>query len=317
MKDCKIYKVWQALGVLLLLLCSCRHEDSGRPVVAVSFESYKWIVERIVGDDYEVVALLPPGSDPEMFDPDMRTMKALERADLYLTTNSVGFETQVGERISSNYPSLKTIDLSEGIDLIMHTHGIANASEQSEHHDHTEADCHGHAESDAHQAGDPHLLSSWENAVVIAKNIGQAMAERAAESGDTEAAQRYLRNMSELQTDFAACYAETAGRLAAAGVRGKGVFVVMHPSLSYYARDYGLTQIPLEMDGKEASPCQLMERLELAADSNPIALFYEQGQSAARAEEIAESLGIKAYPVNMNGADFAEQIEGVTKNLIQ
>ena len=120
-----------AAAIILLLpsaSCSRKERGSAKPVVAVSFDSQKEIVERIAGDDYRVVALLPPGSDPEMFDPDMRVMKALEQAEIYLTTSTLGFEQQVGERIRANYPTLKVTDLTSGIDILMHTHDLASAA---------------------------------------------------------------------------------------------------------------------------------------------------------------------------------------------
>ena len=34
-------------------------------------------------------------------------------------------------------------------------------------------------------------------------------------------------------------------------------FMIYHPALSYFARDYGLHQIPIEAGGKEPSPAHL------------------------------------------------------------
>lgn len=305
---------WQAFVGLLLLLCACgRVGESGKPVIAVSFDSQKWLVEQIVGEDYEVVALLPSGSDPEMFDPDMRTMRALERADVYFTTSTLGFETQVSERIKANYPSLKVVDLTSGIDILMHTHGIAGASKHGiseDDHDH-------HHSHESHPVGDPHLLSSIVNAGQVADNIYQAVTDLQSEengSVSNEKLEKYKQNLTLLQERLNSIYHTTDSLLRASGALG-ATFVVMHPSLSYYARDFGMTQIPLETDGKEASPRQLEERLAFAASSNPRALFFENGHSERQAHELAKSLGIEAYGVMLNGSDFLEGIEEVTRNL--
>ncbi|MDE6010294.1 MAG: zinc ABC transporter substrate-binding protein [Muribaculaceae bacterium] len=309
-------QVWQILGGLLLLLFSlcevaCGGRDTGRKVIAVSFESQKWIVEQIVGDDYEVVALLPPGSDPELFDPDMRTMRALERAQLYLTTNTLGFETQVGERIRANYPDLEVIDISEGIEVLMHTHGVAGASRHGHLHEdrHDEGEDghkHGH---DSHPVGDPHVLSSLRNVGIVADNVLAAVRQLSPES-----TARYARNHALLEGRLLKMQTTTDSLLTVSGAGGCS-FVVMHPSLSYYARDYGMTQIPLEIDGKEATPRQLEERLHAAEESSPRALFFEEGHSARQAREIARSLGIEAYPVRLNGSDFLQGIDNVTRAL--
>ena len=41
-------------------------------------------------------------------------------------------------------------------------------------------------------------------------------------------------------------------------------FIIYHPALTYLANEYGLTQLCIEMDGKEPSPAQLKELVETA-----------------------------------------------------
>lgn len=293
------------LSILAPILTGCHEKGSGKPVLAVSFDSQKWLVEAIAGDDYEVVALLPQGSDPEMFDPDMHTMKALDRADAYLTTNTLGFETQVGRRIASNYPDLKIVDLTEGIDILMHTHQIAGMSVKGED---LECDLHDHDHDDhhSHPTGDPHIMSSLRNAGTIAKNILSSLRSLNPSRGAV-----YEERYEALSRNLSRNDSLADSLLRAAGARG-GSFVVMHPSLSYFARDYDMIQIPLEVDGKEASPRQLKERLALAKESSPRALFYERGHNELQARQIAKSLGIEAFPVSLNGEDFVDEVMEVT-----
>lgn len=318
MRPLVFLRVAAALWLLLAAAsCGSRKESDTRPVIAVSFESQKEIVERIAGDEYRVVALLPPGSDPEMFDPDMRVMKALEKAEIYLTTSTLGFEQQVGERIRANYPSLKVTDLTTGIDILMHTHELASASgapgghsgcmEDADGHDHGHD--HGREErhgASSHQVGDPHLMSSLRNAETVARNVAEALSAL----NPANAAEYYAR-CSALAAELHRDDLLTDSLLTASGAKG-GMIVVMHPSLSYYARDYGILQLPLETDGKEATPRQLEQRLRLAADGHPLALFYEAGHSERQAREIARSLGTQAYPVMLNGSDFIGRINDVT-----
>ena len=46
-------------------------------------------------------------------------------------------------------------------------------------------------------------------------------------------------------------------------VRSKG-FLVFHPAWGYFARNYGLSQISIELEGKEPSPGELIEQLKEA-----------------------------------------------------
>lgn len=43
-------------------------------------------------------------------------------------------------------------------------------------------------------------------------------------------------------------------------------FMIYHPALSYFARDYGLHQIPIEAGGKEPSPAHLKALIDTCKD---------------------------------------------------
>ncbi len=90
-------------------------------------------------------------------------------------------------------------------------------------------------------------------------------------------------------------------------IKGKA-FVVMHPSLSYFARDYGLRQVAMETDGKEASPRQLAERMEKARKLKAKVLIHDREHSPAQAKNVAEQLGLKLIIVSLNGNDWREEM---------
>ncbi len=282
------HAVMAILLAVVMIGCGARHD--GRQVVALSFDSQRYLLEAIAGDDFDAVVLLPAGSDPETFEPDMRAMRGLEEAQVYLTTSTLGFETSIKQRVRSNYPDLKVIDISDGIDVLTHTHEVAG-----EAHEHPE--------------GDPHLLASLRNARIVSRNI---LASVVALNPDSS--EKYCRRYDALDRRLAQADARVDSMLHAGNAAG-GSFVVMHPSLSYYARDYGLTQIPLETDGKEATPRQLEQRLQDARTADVRALFYERGKSEAQAREIAASLGVEAWPIYLNGDDFMTQIMDISEHM--
>jgi zinc transport system substrate-binding protein len=65
-----------AVGVLLVASgCATAPDDSrrprdpARPTVAVSIPPLAWFVERLAGEEVDVVALLPAGASPEQYEP--------------------------------------------------------------------------------------------------------------------------------------------------------------------------------------------------------------------------------------------------------
>ena len=65
---------------------------------------------------------------------------------------------------------------------------------------------------------------------------------------------KYETNYNRLQKELQALDARTAEKIARSGIE---YFIVYHPALTYYARDYGLRQVAIETDGKEPSAKQL------------------------------------------------------------
>lgn len=132
--------------LLLLLLfaiisCSPRGGD-GKPVLAVTMEPYRFIVEAVAGDGWQVMSVVPKGSSPETFDPSPSTMVALGKCSTYFLTGGTGFEDMWCERIGQTFPSLPLVDTSRGIERIDH---------------------------------DPHLWTSPDNVAQIADNVCAAM----------------------------------------------------------------------------------------------------------------------------------------------
>ena len=52
-------------------------------------------------------------------------------------------------------------------------------------------------------------------------------------------------------------------------------FIVYHPALTYYARDYGLRQVAIEADGKEPSAKQLTAVIRQAREAGVRRIFYQ------------------------------------------
>ena len=48
------------------------------------------------------------------------------------------------------------------------------------------------------------------------------------------------------------------------GKTGEKKFITYHPSLTYFARDYGLTQLSIEQGGKEPVPAHIVQLIETA-----------------------------------------------------
>lgn len=267
----------------MMILSGCGSgQTDDRAAIAVSFEPQAWMLRQIAGDDFEIVTLLPAGSDPETYQPSISTMKGLGKAEAFFTLGTDGFEKSLASNIASNFPELKIVDCTDGVDKIIGTHG---------HHAHD-----GHAHDG--EEFDPHMLSSIRNSIMIADNMTRYLSVIHPEKADI-----YRKSGDSLMARLQAMD-DSISNMDIAGTS----FAIRHPSLSYFARDYGLSQIALQADGKEASPLQLRKQMEKITDSGTKVFVMEKEHSSPGDEETAKQLGLKTMEVSLNSAEWLDDL---------
>lgn len=324
--------------VLKLLVCACigslcscaQPAQPEEETLYVSILPLKSIVGGIVGDDFDVRVLVPAGASPETFEPTPRQFVDLNRARLIFNVGLIDFETTLLGKIEARD---KVVDLSRGIDLIAgscsHAHGkVARADEphaaaMSEEqqtagtaatpgerqlagrHAATPApQAHGH--SHAHGI-DPHIWTSPRALQRMAANAYEAIHALWPDSV------KYTENHARLQEQLAALDARTAGKIAASGVR---YFIIYHPALTYYARDYGLQQVAIEDDGKEPSARALARLIEQARRDSVRTIFYQSQFPASAVEVIARDIEAQSVAIDPLKEDIIANIDSLTDLIV-
>ncbi len=104
--------------------------------------------------------------------------------------------------------------------------------------------------------------------------------------------------------------AEVAQRIAVSPTRS---FMIFHPGLTYYARDYGLRQIALENDGKEPSARQLAETVALARAEKITKVLYQSEFPRRIVEVAAAEIGAEPVEIDILGYDIVGNILKITE----
>jgi zinc transport system substrate-binding protein len=89
-------------------------------------------------------------------------------------------------------------------------------------------------------------------------------------------------------------------------------FMIFHPGLTYYARDYGLQQIAIESDGKEPSVRQLAEIIALARAEKISKVFYQSEFPHRIVEVAAAEIGAESVEIDILGYDVIGNILKIT-----
>lgn len=88
-------------------------------------------------------------------------------------------------------------------------------------------------------------------------------------------------------------------------------FMVFHPSWGYFARAYGLEQVPIEIEGKEPKPAELQDLIRYAKERRIKVVFVQPQFSWQAARTIAQSIGGQVVFVDPLALDWAKNLREV------
>ncbi len=266
----------------------------------VSVAPLKYFAEKIGGDRVAVSVMVAPGANPATYEPKPRQMAALAQAKLYVAIG-VPFEKAWLPRMRDAGPDMRVVNGAEGLDLMMmkeHHHG----EEEGVHEEHDE---HG-------GIPDPHVWTSPRESKKLAANILKAF-----EQADPEGSEVFRKNCDKLIAEIDGVDAKLKSLLS----NRKGtMFLVYHPSWGYFARDYGLEQVPVELEGKEPGPRDLAGVIKMARKKGIQVVFAQPQFSQKSAQVIATAINgrvIQADPLAENWPTNLLQVGREMRNALR
>ena len=278
------------LAALLLMVTGCgkkKEQDQHKNLITVSILPQKYFVEQIAGDHFEVNVMIPPGANPVTYDPAPSQMQKVEQSSAYIRVGYLVFERAWMNNIRGINPEMEVFDQSEGVDLIHNASG-KHASEKGI---------------------DPHIWTSPRAVKKQVQNIGDFLIQLDPANQETyeENTRRFVARVDSLDRMI-------SSRLK--GMQGSS-FLIFHPALSYFARDYGLNQISLEHEGKEPSPSRLKEIIERAEDSHIEAVFVQKQFSTDEAQTLARELNAEVIRIDPLAYDWLENMESMSRTIVE
>ncbi|MDR2682531.1 MAG: zinc ABC transporter substrate-binding protein [Dysgonamonadaceae bacterium] len=273
---------------LVILLAACSKQPAQENRIMVTIEPQRYFAGQIAGSLFEIVTMVPPGNSPETYDPTPREMMQLAKSKAYFCIGHIGFENAWLDRLKSNHPEVRFFDNSRGIDLIT---GDPHDGEHLHSYPHI----------------DPHTWPSPREARIIARNMFDALSEI-----DPEHTDIYRENLEKLQTEIDDTDRQIRSLLEHSS---RKAFIIYHPALTYFARSYGLTQYAIETEGKEPSPEQLKQLVDLAQSESIRTVFIQQEFDRKNAEIIARETGCRLEVINLLSTHWSEEMIRVAKIL--
>jgi zinc transport system substrate-binding protein len=282
------------LGILLVLSLSlfvtsgCQRStpeptgepSGGRLTVTVSIVPQKYFVERVGGERVDVNVMVLPGNNPATYEPRPEQLTALSQSAAYLAIG-VPFENAWLEKIAAANDGMLMVDTAAGIERmpmeVDHEHGDGPL--------------------------DPHIWLSPELAKVQARNIANALAKLDPAHDDEYRAnlEAFIADIDELEADI---------KETLAGADSKK-FIVFHPAWGYFARDFELEMIPIEIGGQEPSAQELARLIAEAQEEGIRVVFAQPEFSTEDAETIAREIGGEVLLVSPLAEDWLSNLTRV------
>ncbi len=280
--------------------CAQKTEPATEPGVVVTVLPQAEFVESIGGEKVDVTVMVPPGASPHTYEPTPGQMEKLARARMYAKVGSgVEFELSWMDKLSAANQDMLVVDCSQGIQL-------QEAAAEEEHEE--ESDGH-EGEEHEHGAMDPHIWMSPRNAQVMVQNIARGLIAVDPDNRDYYEQNRdaYLQELIQLDQDI------TEGL---SGVENR-MFMVYHPSFGYFARDYDLTMLPIEDEGKEPTPAGLAHLIEQAQEFNVKVVFASPQFNPNGARVIADAIDGRVVLIDPLAREYVTNLRILLGELVQ
>lgn len=268
-----------ALAATLLLAACAAPAQQKRPTITVSIEPLRFFTEEIAGHNFRVQTMVPDGMNPETYEPTAQQMARLADSRLMVTVGGIGFERTWMDRLKANAPNTVIVSASEGITPVKTPAGT----------------------------DDPHTWMSTRNARHMAWNICRAitMADPADSTTYRQRTERLCQRIDSVDT-------AVRTRLAKGKARA---FLIYHPILTYFAADYGLTQIPVEEEGREPGAAQLESTIALARSKGVKTLFVQRQFSESSVRAVGKAVGATETPIDPLSYDWCGEMLSTAEKL--
>lgn len=287
------------IAFILALSWSSLSFAGNKPSVFVSILPQKYFVEQIAGDLVNVEVMVKPGASPATYEPKVSQMKKLAASEIYFAVG-VPFEQAWLERIAGVNSQMKIVRTDANIKKLA----------MEEHHHDEDGDSHEEHGHDDHPGGegeglDPHIWLSpqlvKQQVTVLCASLIELLPEHATLFESNLA--RFKKQIDDLDIEL---------REILTG-KENFRFMVFHPSWGYFAENYKLIQVPIEIEGKGPKSSQLRQLILFARDEGIKVIFAQPQFSTKSAKLVAREIDGQVITVDPLAEDWLTNMKVVAE----
>lgn len=293
----KTLKILLAIMVLLVFTaCTNEEKQEKQEIIKISSSILPIdnFVKKVGGNLVETMVMIPPGASPANYQPTPREMSMMSESSLYF---SVGVATEATNIIPAvNQANVKIINLDKKVKEIYEDRYFDAIVEHEEEH---------HEEEHSHGGRDPHIWMSPKRAIVIVDQIQRELINL-----DPKNKEIYEANAKAYKEELIKLDESIKNTLS--NYKNK-TFIIMHPSLGYFADDYNLNMVAIEKNGKEATASHLQKVIEFAKSNDIHVVFYQAEFDSQQANVIANEIDGEVKEIAPLSPNYIDNLNEIIK----
>lgn len=256
--------------------------------VLVSVSPHRFFVEKIAGNSVNVLLMVPAGSSAHTFEPSPKQMLEASLAKVWFRIGEA-FEKKAIAALTTHNPNLRIEDLREGLDMIAATEGGCSCCKAN--------------------LQDLHFWLSPKQDKIQAKHIAAVLGELYPQNKSLyeKNLTLFLAELDNLQLSLDKMFATSRHK----------VIMVSHPAYAYFARDFGLTQLPIEFEGKDPTAQKLTVLIEKAKEADIKTVYIQKQYHNKGARLIARELGASVVMLDPYAENVIESIQDIGAHFSQ
>ncbi|OQY39051.1 MAG: hypothetical protein B6226_02665 [Candidatus Cloacimonetes bacterium 4572_65] len=284
---------------IVFLAGGCAKQNNSKDVVFVSILPQKYFVERITGDDFDLQVMVVPGAEPATYEPTTRQVVKLGEAEVFFTIG-VPFEKSFIPKVKQQLKELKFVATDQGIEKL-HSPTFDDIFKDSSHE--------GNHEEHHHEGADPHIWLAPNLVIKQSRTITDYFVKNYPDRADY-----YEKNYSAFKEELAVISKSSRARFKEIP---NNEFLCFHPSWGYFAQEFELTQIPIELEGKEPTPQEQQAIIKYVKQKNIKVIFVQKQFNRRIADSIAEQIGGVVVSLDPLAEDYLQNIEEITSIMLE
>ncbi len=276
-------------------------EEAAKPLVFVPAPPYEFLIEKIAGELVTVKSICGPNDDPHDYSPTPRQLVEISSADL-LFSGELGFESNFFVKVGDGSDAPRSVSLLDGLPLLE-----GSCDHPSHRPEASDEEKRAHVHEDLN---DPHV---WLSPTVLSQQTG-LVAETLKELLDPSQHAAIDENAAAFRTELAEVDRKLKRSLGP--LKGTRMYVY-HGAFAYFARDYGLEQIAVQIGGRGPTPKQLINLSKQAIDDGVKLIFVQPQFDQTSAKALAKTINGKVVSLDPLERNILENLRFISDYVIR